>query len=52
MNAILSRSCRAVVLGALLLSAGPAAASNHSHSAIVHESYGKSHMVLQIQGGS
>jgi hypothetical protein len=49
MNAILSRSCRAVLLGALLVTMSPTAAGNNW---AVHIQGGKRNLVLQVRGGS
>jgi hypothetical protein len=47
MNAVLSRSCRAVLLGALLVTTSPSAAGNNWH---MHG--GKRPVILQVRGDS
>jgi hypothetical protein len=49
MNAILSRSCRAVLLGTMLVTLCPTAAGNNW---AVHVHGGKRSLVLQVRGSS
>ena len=50
MRAVLSHSCRAILFGALFVTASPPAAGDNRG---VHVHYGSNrHVVLQVRGGS